>query len=174
MNTIQEQLQQVKQQMRQQGEPAPAVTKPTQRTATTVKTAPRPTGAGKQAKKNQPGTGGWKSPHIQRAQVHYPQVFNRHEVKPVKVGINDDMQADAATRQLPLTVKHIAWALASLTQTPCYLRAIAAGGQRYDLHGQPCGEVTPEQQENARVLLAGLKSTSKKKRAAQQAQRVDE
>ncbi|HEY3982484.1 ProQ/FINO family protein [Cedecea sp.] len=55
------------------------------------------------------------------------------------------MQDNAATRQLLLTAKHIAWV--SLTQTPCYLRAIAAGGQRYDLHGQLCGEVTPEHQE---------------------------
>ncbi|MGU9760304.1 ProQ/FINO family protein [Serratia marcescens] len=174
MDTIQEQLQQVKQQMRQQAEPAPAVTKPSPCTVTPAKIAPRPTGAAKQAKESRPGAGGWKSPHIQRAQSHYPQVFNRQEVKPLKMGIGDDMRADAAARQLPLTAKHIARALASLSQTPRYLRAIAAGGPRYDLRGQPCGEVTPEQQEYARSLLAGMKPTSKKKRVSPQARSVAE
>lgn len=34
-----------------------------------------------------------------------------------------------------------------------YLDVIAEGGPRYDLHGQPYGEVTPEEQEQARQEL---------------------
>ncbi|WP_260524129.1 ProQ/FinO family protein [Serratia sp. PL7] len=168
MNTTQEQLQQVKQQMRQQTEPAPAATKPAQRPANTAKIAPRPTGAEKPAKKSQPGAGGWKSPYIQRAQSHYPQVFNRRKTRPMKVGIRADMLADAAARCLPLTPKQISRAVAGLTKTPIYLRAIVAGGPRYDLNGQPCGEVTTEQQENARRLLVTLKASGKKKRSTGQ------
>lgn len=166
MSTIQEQLRQVKQQMGQQGDPA--ATKPTQRTATTAKIAPRPIGAAKLAKKSQPGAGGWKSPHIQRAQSYYPQVFNHRKARPVKVGIRADMLADAAARRLPLTPKQISRAMAGLTKTPIYLRAIVAGGPRYDLSGQPCGVVTAEQQENARRLLVTLKASGKKKRSTGQ------
>ncbi|EGM1968764.1 prop effector, partial [Salmonella enterica] len=33
-----------------------------------------------------------------------------------------------------------------------YKKALASGGARYDLNGQPCGEVTPEQQTAAGEL----------------------
>ncbi|OMQ22181.1 ProQ/FINO family protein [Serratia oryzae] len=123
-------------------------------------------------KKSQSGAGGWRSVYIQRVQAHYPRVFSHREVKPLKVGIRDDMLADAAARRLPVPPKHLVLALSKLTKTPRYLRALVAGGPRYDLNGQPCGEVTAEEQENARMLLANLKSHGKKKRFTDQSDAI--
>lgn len=38
-----------------------------------------------------------------------------------------------------------------------YIRALVAGGARYDLYGNPAGEVTAEQQEQAAQLLKTMK-----------------
>ncbi|WP_032337183.1 ProQ/FINO family protein, partial [Escherichia sp. TW09231] len=45
-----------------------------------------------------------------------------------------------------------------------YYRALMAGGARYDLKGQPCGEVTPQEQQEAETRLAAL--NEKRKRQA--------
>jgi sRNA-binding protein len=46
-----------------------------------------------------------------------------------------------------------------------YYRALAKGGLRYDLDGQPKGEVTAEEQERAQQSLADLAAWWKAKRA---------
>ncbi|HFS7896802.1 ProQ/FINO family protein [Klebsiella pneumoniae] len=43
--------------------------------------------------------------------------------------------------------------MASYTHHFLYQKAISTGGQRFDLTGQSCGEVTPEQQQAATVLV---------------------
>jgi sRNA-binding protein len=49
---------------------------------------------------------------------------------------------------------------------PAYYRAILWGGPRYDLEGNPRGEVTPEEQAQARDELAAFYERRKRKRAA--------
>ena len=44
--------------------------------------------------------------------------------------------------------------LARWTRRAAYLRAVAAGGPRYDLVGQPAGTVTADQRETAAATLA--------------------
>ena len=51
-----------------------------------------------------------------------------------------------------------------------YLRAVAAGGPRYDLAGQPCGEVTPEEAEAAQQHLEVLSAEQEAKRQAREQQ----
>jgi len=50
--------------------------------------------------------------------------------------------------------------------TPSYCRAIFKGGPRYDLEGNPRGEVTPEEQERARQDLKAFYERRKRKQAA--------
>ncbi|EIQ66061.1 putative proP effector [Escherichia coli EPECa12] len=46
-------------------------------------------------------------------------------------------------------------------QSPRYYRALMAGGARYDLKGQPCGEVTPQEQKEAETRLMVLNDRQK-------------
>jgi ProP effector len=49
---------------------------------------------------------------------------------------------------------------------PVYFRALLQGGPRYDLEGNPCGEVTPEEQEHAKQDLAAFYEQRKKRAAS--------
>lgn len=49
----------------------------------------------------------------------------------------------------------------SYTQCPRYYRALMAGGMRYDLKGQPCGEVTEQEQKDAETRLMMLKKRNR-------------
>ncbi len=44
-----------------------------------------------------------------------------------------------------------------------------AGGVRYDLNSQPCGEVTQQEQQNAEARLMALKEKRKRKSNKEQA-----
>ncbi|EHE1282194.1 ProQ/FinO family protein [Salmonella enterica] len=78
-----------------------------------------------------------------------PELFNLDEPKPLKVGVLDDIQQDIAARDLTIGAGVLKAAIASYTRRIRYKKALAAGGARYDLNGQRCGEITPEQQREA-------------------------
>ncbi|MEN8540954.1 ProQ/FinO family protein, partial [Escherichia coli] len=89
----------------------------------------------------------------------WPELFSREAPKPLKVGIFDDLMQDLAVRGLALRAT-----LASYAQSPRYYRALMAGGARYDLKGQPCGEVTPQEQQDAETRLVALNEKRKRQR----------
>jgi ProP effector len=69
---------------------------------------------------------------------------------PLKIGIRDDLAAAAPDlRADVLLCRH--------TRTLAYLRAVAAGGPRYDLDAQPAGSVSPDEQAYAAMQLARLR-----------------
>lgn len=78
--------------------------------------------------------------------------------------IFDDLMQDLAVRGLAFGPGALRATLASYAQSPRYYRALMAGGARYDLKGQPCGEVTPQEQQEAETRLAAL--NEKRKRQA--------
>jgi ProP effector len=82
----------------------------------------------------------------------WPMVFGpTATVRPLKVGIHHDLQA-----LLPdVDQKLLRCALARHCERPRYQHAILDGGPRYDLDGQPRGEVTPEQIADLRARRAG-------------------
>ncbi|MCQ6878391.1 ProQ/FinO family protein [Escherichia coli] len=92
----------------------------------------------------------------------WPELFSRKTPKPLKVGIFDDLIQDIAARGISLGQGTLRATLARYVQTPRYYRALVAGGARYDLKGQPCGEVTPLQQTHAGKLLEEMNGNSKK------------
>ncbi|MDC9132337.1 ProQ/FINO family protein [Escherichia coli] len=55
------------------------------------------------------------------------------------MGIPDDLIQDIAIRELAFGAGTLHAAVASYVQSPCYYRALIAGGARYNLNGQPCG-----------------------------------
>ncbi len=92
----------------------------------------------------------WKNfKHMRRVLALWPELFDLDNPKPLKVGVLDDIQRDIAARDLTIGAGVLKAAIASYTRRIRYKKAIAAGGARYDLNGQPCGEVTPEQQQTA-------------------------
>lgn len=100
----------------------------------------------------------WKNfKHMRRVLAFWPELFNLDNPKPLKVGVLDDMHRDIAARSLTIGDGVLKAAIASYTRRIRYKKAIAAGGARYDLSGQPCGEVTPEQQQTAADDINGIK-----------------
>lgn len=98
---------------------------------------------------------------INRLMELWPELFNREKPKPLKVGIPDDLIQDIAIRKLAFGAGTLRAAVASYVQSPRYYCALMAGGARYDLKGQPCGEATPHEQKEAETRLMMLNDRRK-------------
>ncbi|PSY93669.1 prop effector [Escherichia coli] len=105
---------------------------------------------------------------INRLAEYWPELFNTDPVKPVKPGVIHDMLQDAKARKLPMGTGTLRAALISYIHTTRYLRAVIAGGERYDLKGQPCGEVTPDEKAVARGILKQRLERMKQQNSQQQ------
>ena len=95
----------------------------------------------------------------------WPQTFSPHPgpVRPLATGIGQVIAA--LLPELSKTLVHQAIAFWQRQRKTSYLQALMAGGPRYDLDGNPHGEVTPEQQERAREeLVAWLAFRQAKRR----------
>lgn len=100
----------------------------------------------------------WKNfKHMRRVLALWPELFNLDNPKPLKVGALDDLMQDINARNLTIGAGVLKAAIASYTRRIRYQKALAAGGARYDLNGQPCGEITPEQQQEAADALKKAK-----------------
>ncbi|WP_105461948.1 ProQ/FINO family protein [Escherichia coli] len=98
---------------------------------------------------------------VNRLTELWPDLFSREAPKPLKVGIFDDLMQDLAVRGLAFGPGALRATLASYAQSPRYYRALMAGGARYDLKGQPCGDVTPQEQQDAETRLMMLNEKRK-------------
>ncbi|TBN98611.1 proQ/FINO family protein [Salmonella enterica subsp. salamae serovar 13,22:z:-] len=99
----------------------------------------------------------------------WPGLFSRKAPKPLKVGIFDDLIQDIAVRELTFGPGALRATLASYAQSPRYYRALMAGGVRYDLKGQPCGEVAPQEQQDAETRLLALNEKRRSQAAKEKA-----
>lgn len=100
----------------------------------------------------------WKNfKHMRRVLVLWPALFNLDNPKPLKVGALNDLMQDISARNLTIGAGVLKAAIASYTRRIRYQKALAAGGARYDLNGEPCGEITPEQQQEAADALKKAK-----------------
>jgi sRNA-binding protein len=84
-------------------------------------------------------------------------MFDPTLVRPVKLGIRDDLCAQSA-----ISRRRISAALRSYCHSVPYLRASTEGAVRVDLAGVPAGTVTPTEAHHAREALAALAKTSTK------------
>lgn len=100
----------------------------------------------------------WKNiKNKRRVLAFWPELFDPDNPKPLKTGVLDDLMQDITARNLTVGTGVLKATLASYTRRIRYQKALAAGGARYDLNGQPCGEVTPEQQQEAADALKKAK-----------------
>lgn len=95
----------------------------------------------------------------------WPVLFSLESPRPLKVGILDDLMHDIAARGISFGQGALRATLARYARTRRYYSALIAGGARYDLKDQPCGEVTPQQQEHAAKLLEAMKNRQQERRA---------
>jgi ProP effector len=99
----------------------------------------------------------------------WPQTFSAHPVpvRPLATGIGQIIAAQLP--EVSKSVVHQAIAFWQRQRKTAYLQMLIAGGPRYDLDGNPHGEVTPEQQQQAReALVAWQANRQEKRRAASQ------
>ena len=80
-------------------------------------------------------------------------MFDRKAPKPLKIGLGEELLALAGVHPAlaDLSRTQLRRALKVYTGAPVYRKALARGGPRHGLDGQPVGEVTPEQQAFART-----------------------
>ena len=87
--------------------------------------------------------------------THWPAAFNLDAPRPLAIGTAELMAVDMCARGITGAGK-IRAAVAMYTRRAIYLKALIAGGARYNLAGEPVGEVTPEQQQMAREKLSAM------------------
>ena len=95
---------------------------------------------------------------------HFPAVFALERWqphRPLKIGIKDDI---AAAGIMP--AEDIGPTLRLYVRRLQYQRALAAGGSRYDLNGEPSGEVTAEQAAGAAASAAHIEARARSTGAA--------
>lgn len=98
---------------------------------------------------------------------HFPALFGG-KPRPLKLRI----QADIQQRQPGVFPKQVLSAfLRRYTASDAYLKAMTTEAHRYDLDGQPAGEVTEEHREVARQSLAQRRSRDDARRAQERAER---
>lgn len=108
--------------------------------------------ANRQQKKNKKNRRRW----LERLTRTWPEVFDLKKPRPLAVGI-----IDAITAELNTTGAGghgaIRYALKSYTSNIRYVRALVEGGARYNLHGQPCGEISETERQQAAKRLKQMK-----------------
>lgn len=93
------------------------------------------------------------------------------ECKPLALGIHKVIME----RQPELTKEHIRTALRIHTASTRYLKALSQADQRYDLDGQPAGEVSSEQREQALgVVKERIKKANERRKAEEEAKQRQE
>ncbi|MEK2482882.1 ProQ/FINO family protein [Providencia stuartii] len=93
-----------------------------------------------------------KQRRIDRIAKHWT-LFSEPEAKPLMIGIKEAMTDEAKNKVLDIPESHIKQGLHSYVNRKAYLKALTLGGNRFDMYGQPSGEVTPEQQAAAERQL---------------------
>jgi sRNA-binding protein len=92
----------------------------------------------------------------------WPQAFPRdyRQVRPLAIGINKDIAAHLPEQPL----RRISFVIGIFQHLlgPAYYRAVIQGGPRYDLGGNPRGEVSLKEQEQARRDLHAFYERRKK------------
>lgn len=91
---------------------------------------------------------------LEKLAGYFPNILNLEAPVPLKVGILQDMAQNLIARGETFGEGQIRNALTRYTHSWRYQSALAAGGARYNISGQPEGEVSAEQQQAASEELA--------------------
>ncbi|WP_239995780.1 ProQ/FINO family protein [Nitrincola tibetensis] len=100
---------------------------------------------------------------LQALMEQYPTVFSRESVRPLKIGIQEDLVADDKVSK-----SKIKRALASYVRSPQYLKSLQEGVDRIGIDASPAGKVTAEEAEHAKGKLKEFHQMRKQRKADQE------
>ncbi|GAA0683881.1 hypothetical protein GCM10009104_06380 [Marinobacterium maritimum] len=95
----------------------------------------------------------------------YPQTFSRDNVRPLKIGIQEDLIADEK-----LARNRIKRALATYVRSLAYLRSVQEGAERIDLKGEAVGTVTAGEAEHAQGRIKEIQAQRRERQKEQRDQ----
>ncbi|GAA0785917.1 ProQ/FINO family protein [Marinobacterium sediminicola] len=95
----------------------------------------------------------------------YPQTFSRENVRPLKIGIQEDLIADEK-----LARNRIKRALATYVRSLAYLRSVQEGVERVDLKGEAAGLVTASEAEHAQAKIKEIQAQRRERQKEQREQ----
>lgn len=104
---------------------------------------------------------------LQQLKALFPALFDG-PVKPLKLRIQADIQQRAPGQ---FSKQQLSAALRRLTGSTAYLVALSKGSQRFDLDGQPSGELAAEHREAAQAELARRRELHQQRREQEQGER---
>jgi len=99
----------------------------------------------------------------------YPQAFSRTNIRPLKIGIQDDLVADEK-----IAKNKIKRALASYVRSPNYFRAMKLDADRIDLAGESSGKVTEAEAEYAKTQLKEFHQRRRENQRVQEKEKKDQ
>lgn len=99
----------------------------------------------------------WKKrKRAQKLSEYWPELFNINNPKPLKLNIMQDIAKDIEVRGIDMGLGSVRTGLNTYTSHARYILCVAAGGVRYDLNGEPCGEVTETAIKHAKERFKAL------------------
>lgn len=88
--------------------------------------------------------------------TYWPALFSKSEIRLLALHIFADLHQEQIDRNLPLSGKQLRRCIKTYVISPNYLHATKAGAVRYDINGQPAGQVTEKEQAWAVKQLARI------------------
>lgn len=80
---------------------------------------------------------------------YWPALFPDGQLRPMKIGLKEDLLRDRKERNLPVSVKTLTRALSAISFSGGYRLTIVTGATRFDKDGQPAGSVTAEEEAHS-------------------------
>ena len=99
----------------------------------------------------------------------YPLAFSRTNIRPLKIGIQDDLVADEKVAK-----NKIKRALASYVRSPNYFRAMKLDSDRINLAGETSGKVTESEAEYAKTQLKEFHQRRRDNQRRQEKEKKDQ
>jgi len=99
----------------------------------------------------------------------WPEAFNFSQPRPLKLGVFEELVADAKLRGLPFDAAILKAAMKSYTSRYVYQQAVSKIAERTGLDGSPWGEVSAEQKAYAKVQLQRIDAKAKARKKALEA-----
>lgn len=80
---------------------------------------------------------------------YWPALFPDGQLRPMKIGLKEDLLRDRKERNLPVSVKTLTRALSAISFAGGYRLTIVTGATRFDKDGQPAGIITAEEEAHS-------------------------
>ena len=103
---------------------------------------------------------------VQTLSTYWPGLFTGGQLRPLAIGVREQLFDDTEQRALPLSRKVIRRCLKTLTRTETYLSSLTVGVACYNADGSVDSLVPPEREAAAGLKLARVQANKLKKQAA--------